>query len=278
MRRLYWAPIAAASAAICGGALAAGVGLTTTIAVEGNKLDNFDIGYVDASAGRYYIADRSNSGIDIIDTKTNKYVGRVNGFVGVKKDANGRAVNNQSGPNGLAFDDTKKELWVGDGDSTVKVIDVSASQPRIVATINTGGERRADELFVDTKDGVVLVGNNADKPSFVTLISTKPGHAIVGKIVMPDATNGIDQTTYVPETGLFYSSVPVWKGEKNHGGLAVVDPKTAKFIKLIPIDDCMPAGSMHGPGTNLIVGCAAGSQISGMGPRPSSSTSRPRRS
>jgi len=266
MRQVLKASVGVVSAVVCGSALAASVGLTTTIGVEGNKLDNFDIGYVDANAGRYYLADRSNSAVDIIDTKTNKFIGRVTGFVGVKKDANGRAVNNQSGPNGLAFDDTKKELWVGDGDSTVKVIDVSAREPKIVATISTGGERRADELFVDTKDGVVLVGNNADKPSYVTLISTKPGHAIVGKIVMPEATNGIDQTTYVPETGLFYSSVPVLKEEKNHGGLAVVDPKTAKLVKIIPIDDCMPAGSMHGPGTRLIVGCAAGSQNSGMMP------------
>lgn len=262
--KLYKASVGVLSALLCTSALAASVGLTTTIPVEGNKLDNFDIGYVDANAGRYYLADRSNSAVDIFDTKANKFIGRVTGFVGVKKDANGRAVNNQSGPNGLAFDDTKKELWVGDGDSTVKVIDVSGREPKIVATINTGGERRADELFVDTKDGVVLVGNNADKPSYVTLISTKPGHAIVGKIVMPEATNGIDQTTYVPETGLFYSSVPVLKEEKNHGGLAVVDPKTAKLVKIIPIDDCMPAGSMHGPGTRLIVGCAAGSQNSGL--------------
>jgi len=266
MRSMQKASLALVAALLSGSALAASVGLTTTVVVEGNKLDNFDIGYVDANAGRYYLADRSNSAVDIVDTKTNKFIGRVTGFVGVKKDANGRAVNNQSGPNGLAFDDTKKQLWVGDGDSTVKVIDVSAAQPKIIATVSTGGERRADELFVDTKDGVVLVGNNADKPSYVTLISTKPDHAIIGKIVMPEATNGIDQTTYVPETGLFYSSVPVLKEEKNHGGLAVIDPKTAKLVKYIPIDDCMPAGSMHGPGTRLIVGCAAGSQNSGMAP------------
>ena len=104
MRRVYWTSVGVISAAICGSALAASVGLNTTIAVEGNKLDNFDIGYVDANAGRYYLADRSNAAVDIFDTRTNKYVGRVSGFVGVKKDANGRAVNNMSGPNGLALD------------------------------------------------------------------------------------------------------------------------------------------------------------------------------
>src|SRR5215471_9619232 len=245
---------------------AANVSRVATIAIPGNKLDNFDIGAVDSNASRYYLADRSNSAIDIFDTQKRTYLGRVTGFVGTKRDANGRAVGNQSGPNGIALDPSRHELWVGDGDSTVKVIDVAANPAKLVATISTGGQRRADELTVDPIDGVVLVGNNADRPTYVTLISTKPDHAIVAKIVMPEADDGIDQPTYVPETGLFYASVPVWKGEKNHGGLAVIDPKTAKFVKLIPIDDCMPAGSFHGPGTNLVVGCAAGSQASGMGP------------
>ena len=259
---------AIAIAAIGASAIAAGVGRVATIAVPGNTFDNFDIGYVDSNAGRYYIADRSNAGIDIFDTQKKVFVGRVAGFVGVKRDANGRAVNNMSGPNGVAFDPVRHELWVGDGDSTVKVIDVAANPAKLVATIDTGGQKRADELTVDTKDGVVLVGNNADKPTFVTLISTKPGHAIIAKIEMPEADDGIDQPTYMPETGLFYASVPVWKGQKNHGGLAVIDPKTAKFVKLIPIDDCMPAGSFHGPGTKMIVGCSAGSNTRTPGMAP----------
>ena len=253
---------------IAAAAGAAGVSRIATMSVPGNKLDNFDIGTVDTNASRYYLADRSNAAIDIFDTQKRVFVGRVGGFVGVKLDANGRAVNNMSGPNGIALDASRHELWVGDGDSTVKVIDLAANPAKLVSTISTGGQRRADELTVDPKDGLVLVGNNADRPTFVTLISTKPDHAIVAKIVMPEADDGIDQPTYVPETGLFYASVPVWKGEKNKGGLAVIDPRTAKFIKLIPIDDCMPAGSFHGPGTTMIVGCSAGSatRTPGMAP------------
>jgi DNA-binding beta-propeller fold protein YncE len=163
-----------------------------------------------------------------------------------------------SGPNGVALDADKHQLWVGDGDSTVKVIDLTVNPAKLIATISTGGQRRADELTVDSKDGLVLIGNNADKPTFVSLISTKD-YKVVAKIEMPDATDGIDQPTYVPETGMFYASVPVWKEEKNHGGLAVIDPKTLKFVKLIPLDDCMPAGSFHGPGTKMVVGCSAGS-------------------
>src|ERR1051326_3761152 len=238
---------------------ASDTGLIATMGVPGNALDNFDIGAVDQAAGRYYLADRSNSGIDIFDTAKRSYIGRVTGFVGIKRRPDGSAANNMSGPNGIAIDTVRHELWAGDGDSTVKVIDIASAPAKLVATVSTGGQGRADELTVDEKDGVVLVGNNADRPTYVTLISTKPDHAIVGKIVMPEADDGIDQPTYVPETGLFYASVPVWKGEKNHGGLAVIDPKTAKMVKLIEIDDCQPAGSLHGPATLMLVGCSAGS-------------------
>jgi DNA-binding beta-propeller fold protein YncE len=238
---------------------ASDTGLIGTMSLPGNALDNFDIGAVDQPAGRYYLADRSNAAIDIFDTMTRSYIGRVTGFVGIKRRPDGSAANAMSGPNGIALDMGKHQLWVGDGDSSVKVIDIASVPAKLIATVSTGGQGRADELTVDEKDGVVAVGNNADRPTYVTLISTKPDHAIIGKIVMPDADDGIDQPTYVAETGLFYASVPVWKGVKNHGGLAVIDPKTAKFIKLIEIDDCQPAGSLNGPGTLMLVGCSAGS-------------------
>ena len=259
---------AGAVAAIGTSAFAASLNRVATIEIPGNKLEQFDIGYVDSEAGRYYVTDRSNAGVDIFDTRKFTYVGRVGGFVGLKFNAEKRPAIPLSGPNGLAFDPQKHELWAADGDSTVKVIDVAANPPKIVAVINTGGQKRADELGLDPKDGLVLVGNNADKPSYVTLISTKPDHAIVAKIEMPDASDGIDQPLYVEETGMFYASVPVWKEDKRHGGLAVFDPKTLKMVKLIPIDDCVPAGLAHGPGTKVLVGCGAGSKTRTPGMAP----------
>jgi DNA-binding beta-propeller fold protein YncE len=262
LKRMHGISILAAGAvaAIGASAFAASLSRIATIEIPGNKLEQFDIGYVDSENGRYYVTDRSNAAVDIFDTRKMTYVGRVTGFVGLKYNDDKRPAIVLSGPNGVAFDPQKHELWAADGDSTVKVIDVSANPPKIVASISTGGTKRADELGIDTKDGLILVGNNADKPSFVTFISTKPDHAIVGKIEMPDASDGIDQPLYVPETGMFYASVPIWKEEKNHGGLAVFDPKTLKMTKLIPIDDCVPQGLAQGPGTNVIVGCSAGSK------------------
>jgi DNA-binding beta-propeller fold protein YncE len=262
LKRMHRISILAAGAvaAIGASAFAANLSRVATIEIPGNKLEQFDIGYVDSENGRYYVTDRSNAAVDIFDTRKMTYVGRVTGFVGLKYNDDKRPAIVLSGPNGVAFDPLRHELWAADGDSTVKVIDVAANPPKIVASVSTGGTKRADELGIDTKDGLVLVGNNADKPSYVTFISTKPDHAVMGKIEMPDASDGIDQPLYVPETGMFYASVPIWKEQKNHGGLAVFDPKTLKMTKLIPIDDCVPQGLAQGPGTNVIVGCSAGSK------------------
>ena len=93
---------ALATTVIGGSAVAAGVKLVATIDIPGNELKLFDIGVTDPVAGRYYIADRSNSAVDIFDTKKKTYVGRVTGFVGVAMQ-DGRVVGNMSGPNGTAL-------------------------------------------------------------------------------------------------------------------------------------------------------------------------------
>jgi DNA-binding beta-propeller fold protein YncE len=260
------AAVAAIAVAIVGGnAMAAGVKLLTTIDIPGEELKLFDIGVVDSAAGRYYIADRSNKAVDIFDTKKNTYVGRIEGFVGVvMKD--GKPVGNMSGPNGVAVDPKTKTLWVGDGDSTLKIVDLKANPPKIIDNIKLGGEKRADELAVDSKDGIVLVFNNADKPTFGTFISTKPDHKILGKLEIPEATDGVEQSVYVSQTGLFYSSVPEWKEDNKQGGVAVIDPKTMKMLRLVNIPGCQPTGLMQGPGTNMLVGCAAGQDGTKMSP------------
>src|SRR2546425_11875064 len=44
----------------------------------------FDISWVDEPTERYFIADRSNAGVDIIDAETNTWVRRIGGFAGQK--------------------------------------------------------------------------------------------------------------------------------------------------------------------------------------------------
>src|SRR6516165_10085410 len=110
--------------AFAGAANAAELRQIGTISIPGAPLNSFDISWIDQSTGMYYLADRSNKGIDVVDTKKGAYVGRIEGMVGPIMKKDGTCCNNdKSGPNGVVTVDGK-EAWVGDGDSTVKVIDL----------------------------------------------------------------------------------------------------------------------------------------------------------
>ncbi len=225
---------------------------TGTIAIPGQTLTNFDIGFVDQKTGQYYLADRSNAAIDIFDTKTDRYTGRVGMFVGaIVKD--GKVDNDTSGPDGVVAIETA--LWAGDGDSTIKIIDLATQ--KTLATIATGGKMRVDEMAVDPKDHVFIGVNNAEDPPFATLISTGPDHKIVGKVVFQDATDGAEQPAYNPDDGLFYVSIPELDKEPKHGAVAVIDPRNARLVKMLPVDNCHPNGLAFGPKHNFVLGCNA---------------------
>ena len=251
-----------AAAALFGATSAEADDLALVATVDvGGRLDRFDIGFVDPQAGRYYLADATNAGIDVLDTRTRTFLFRVGGFLGVK------ATYALGGPDGVVAVPEKGQVWAGDGDSTVKIIDMGANSGQISAVVSTGGTARVDEMAYDPKDGLVLVANNADKPPFLTLVSTGAGHEILGKLVMPQATDGIEQPAYSTDTGLFYFSVPALDGSKRRGAVGVLDPKSAKLLETIAVDDCFPTGLAAGEGRSLIVGCGAGSEASGLPPR-----------
>ena len=150
-----WTPAAALLlGAACSSALAAGVQRVDTLRVPGEPLSSFDIGIVN-DAGIYALADRSNKGVDLIEAATGKFVGRVTGFTGFNKAAGSSA----GGPDGLVAVGTD-QLWAGDGDSTVKVIDLKSRA--IIHTIATGGSKRVDEMAYDPTDHLVIVVNNAE--------------------------------------------------------------------------------------------------------------------
>jgi DNA-binding beta-propeller fold protein YncE len=222
------------------------------MAIPGQPLAHFDISFVDQNTAQYFLADRSNKAIDIFDAKSDRYSGRMGTFVGaVSKD--GKIDNDISGPDGVVT--VGQQLWAGDGDSTVKVIDLPTG--KTVATIPTGGKTRVDELAIDPKDHVFIGVNNAEDPPFATLISTEPDHKIVGRVVFPDATDGAEQPAYNPDDGLFYMTIPELKKEATHGAIAVIDPRAARLVKMLPVDNCHPAGLAFGPKHNFVLGCGA---------------------
>jgi DNA-binding beta-propeller fold protein YncE len=123
------------------------------IEIPGTPIENYGVLAIDQATGLGYLADKDNKAVVVFDTKTDKYVTRIGGFVGMTRSGN------TSGPNGLAV--VNGELWVSDGDSTVKVIDLQSG--KIAATIHTGGTSRANAMAFDPKNQVVIVANSNDE-------------------------------------------------------------------------------------------------------------------
>ncbi len=245
--------LAALAATLLGGTAGAGeLKQIGAIAVPGQALTNFDISAIDQGTGRYYLSDWSNRAVDVVDTNADRYLGRAEGFVGVvMKD--GKASGALSGPDGLLT--TGQETWAGDGDSTFKVIDPATMT--VTATIPTGGKNRVDEMAFDADDRIVMGINNAETPPYATLVSSDAAHRVIGKLSFPDATDGAEQPAYNPADHLFYLSIPELGKDARKGGVAVIDPKTATLVKMLPVDGCRPSGLAFGPDGNFLLGCAA---------------------
>jgi hypothetical protein len=236
--------------------------LVDTIDVSSAKgLGAFDISFVDPKLGLYVLADRTNASVDFFNAQDDSFIGRVGGFKGVVLNASGTANNGLSGPDGVTIV-ADKEVWAGDGDSTVKVIDINSFS--LVDTISTGGTHRCDEMAWDAADHILAVANNADTPPFVTLINTDT-RKILKKIVFdgtkgtPDATaTGIEQSQWSPKTGLFYVSVPqIFPNDPTQGGISVIDPSSRSVTATYPVSNCSPAGLALGPRNEAAIGCSA---------------------
>jgi hypothetical protein len=224
------------------------MGQVATISILGAPLKIFGAIYVDPALHRAFLTDRSNKSVDILDTLSNKFLVRVGGFVGLGTSGDA------SGPQGVATVDGK-EVWATDGDSTVKVIDLSTN--KIVDTIATGGKNRTGELVYDPQNHVMLATNPDEPTQFVSLISTEPGHRIVAKISFPKATEGIERSAYSDQTGHFYVPLPSLDPARKAGGLADIDPQ-GKLVAVYPTDHCNPHSVTVISPTRVFIGCNYG--------------------
>src|SRR5215813_867427 len=190
----------------------------TAIHIPGNALRSFDISFVSPKRNEYYLADRSNSGIDVIDTATLTWKRTIGGFVGIKLNGAGGVDNNHSGPDGVTAHG--RWLYAGDGDSTLKVIDLDAPPAlALKQTIPTGGTTRVDEMAVTEDGNLLLAANNAEDPPFATLFAANGDRATsnVSKIIkitidltiVPKAGLSIEQPAWDPTTKRFYTSIPI---------------------------------------------------------------------
>ena len=206
--------------------------------------------------------------VDVFSAATNSFVTRVPGFVGLQ------ATTSVSGPDGVLTVNLpgQHQLWAGDGNSTLKGFDISngnAPLPFNPIATGTPADKRVDEMAFDPRDNRLLVANNAATPPFSTVVDARTG-TILAKTVFngmnntPNATGGIEQPVWDPNTQSFYLSIPEINGNAP-GGIAQIDANgnVIKTYNLgaFGISACSPAGLARGTGSQLMVGCnLAGTQ------------------
>jgi hypothetical protein len=232
-----------------------------------SPLRAFDISWIDPATQLYYLADRSNASVDVVDARTNTFVKQIfGGFRGVALKPGPGGVghvadNDRSGPNGVAV----SGHWLFVSDAPSRVVSIDLRTDTVVDSVSTGGDDslRADELAYDPEDGLLLVVNNADSPPFATLISVDKatGHLGVGaRITFTTATNGAEQPVWNPGTHRFYQSIPEVNGPGDgtgpNGAVARINPHTAVVEVMFPVQHCQPAGLTLGPHQDLLLGCS----------------------
>jgi hypothetical protein len=253
----------------------------------GHPITSFDISFVNPNRAEYYLADRQTAGIDIFDTHALKFKRTIGGFKGIVLNKTGTAVdNNHSGPAGVVTHG--RWMYAGDGDSTLKVIDLDAPTASAIKQIlNTGGTTRVDEMDITTDGQLLLAANNAEDPPFATLFSAN-GNAAVSKtfaiikitvdptIIPKGAGLSLEQPAWDPTTQRFYTSIPTIANNPPgcvlggtpacSGGLLVTDPDNPVAVEglfaaghgVIPLTACGPNGATVGVHDNLLLGCTPG--------------------
>ena len=251
------------------------VRLLTTVSIPGTaanttggKMFVFDISWVDQKSRTYYLADRSNAAVDIIDTRTNTLLFQLSGgFKGFTGN------NGTSGPNGVTTGGHC--LFVTDAPSRVVSFDTSTFPPTLVNAVTTasGDLNRADELAFDPHDNVILAINNADDPPFGTWVKVDPATCALTQPTAPaagvaapdrilfnvaggvDATNGAEQPVWDPATQRFFLSIPQIGINVSSGGVVRIKPFAQAVEHTFPISFCQPAGLTKGPNNDFLVGC-----------------------
>src|SRR6516165_2462337 len=250
------------------------VKLLTTIPVPptatnaGQNLYSYDISFVDQKYQTYYLADRSNNVVDVVDASSATFVTQLSanppfaGFVSTA-DCNALPGGNGSagggscvGPNGVVA--AYPWLFVTDGNSRVVTIDVRNGATVGDVHTKANDPNRADELAYDPKDGIILAINNADTIPFGTLIKvnkTTGALTVQTTIPFPNATGGAEQPQWDPVDGRFFLSIPQINNVASAGAVYKIHPITGAVEVAAQIDFCSPGGLSLGPDHTALIGC-----------------------
>ena len=197
------------------------------------NLRAFDVSWNDNSTQKYYLADRTNNAIDLVDSATDTFLG----FIGKGHYTGSRPCPDNpkdlrlcAGPNGVVTDDLG-HVWSGDGDANIIEADATKPGTTINRSIPTNGKGRIDELAYDPIDRILMAENDGDSPPYIVFVSVTDG-AVIGRYVYPKEQDGMEQPAWARETGLFYQNVP---GKKNR--IDVFDPhRLPNPVRSFPVE------------------------------------------
>ena len=255
------------------GAKLADITLVPTIAAGATF--SFDLGIV--VNGKYYVTDRNNKAVDVIDVNTHALTlitgSGANAFVGCSPTANCVGANNgKSGPDGINWITGTNFLYVGDVDN-VRVIDMTTNT--VVKSIKVGSTGfRADEGCYDPDDHLYMISSpDADQP-FASFINTDT-QTVVATVKWVDTNGqpagGNEQCQYDRTTRSFLVNNDSTL-QNAHGEVDVIPaiditslaPGSTVNVFSLPnvnrfaLGNCDPTGLDLGPAPEMIVECRQG--------------------
>jgi hypothetical protein len=187
--------------------------------------------------------------VAVVDTQTLKLLGTIPADTTTGTQFAGTvAGSNVSGPNGVVAIPYLNQLYVGDGDSMTKVVDLAKMS--IVAAISTGGKKRADELAYDPVDHIVMITNPDESTPYLSFISTDT-QKVLGTLPYP-GQSGLEQPVWDGQVGRFLISVPA--SGSSAGSVDRIDPIAMQITERM-FTSCSPAGLALGPFQRVMTSC-----------------------
>ena len=201
------------------------------------KTGSFDIMEIDQSAHLLYVADRTDQGVDVFDISTPaaRYVETISAGVGT---------------NGVSVAKNVNKVFVTTNDSRVLIVDATPSSPnyhKIIASLSTGGKKRADELDYDPRDRKIYAANSDD--GIVAAIDAV-GNRIVKR--WDNVGEGLEQPRYNAGNGMMYMT------SSDQNAVFQFDPVRDVLVKKHDVGAaCNPNGLAINPKTNqALLGCS----------------------
>ncbi|HLX22801.1 MAG TPA: hypothetical protein VKR38_05590 [Usitatibacter sp.] len=251
--------------------------------IDSTVVYSFDLGQVDQETGMYYVTDRTNKSIDVVNANSLQFAGQFKqAFAGCNAGTPTAPIflptcaganNDMSGPDGL--DVVGPNLYVGDV-NTLWILDkATGAVVKKIAIPSSPTFLRADEGCFDADHNLYGISTPGAAHPFMTFVDTVT-QTTVATLVMDDSTGassaGLEACTYDHTTGKFFvnndGSTANPRGEMDGIPASAIvaakpGPTTLNFgtlagTSVYPLGACDPTGIHLGPGNDIGSMCRQG--------------------